>query len=302
MPRNFFVVILIVMLSACNTSAPTAIPTAMPNQISKQTPGAGPVAGIQIVLVQSVITVGQNRFAIGLLDGDSFVKNARLDMTFFNLVNGAKEAGTVGASYRESPDGAAGMYTVEMNFPNAGSWGVAVKGTGSDGKPIDQRASFEVVASSSELAVGQKAPAAKSPTLIEVGGDLKRITSASKPNAAFYQISLDKAIASGKPTLVQFSTPAFCTSRLCGPAYDMLQAVYPGYGDKLNIIHVEVYTDLPNPNLSKPQIAAAMGVWGLKTEPWTYLLDKNGVVVWRAEGLVTADEASAEIDRLLKTQ
>ena len=75
-------------------------------------------------------------------------------MTFFNLANGAKEAGTVTATYRESPDGVAGMYTVEMNFPNAGSWGVAVKGTANDGKPIDQRASFEVVASSSELAVG----------------------------------------------------------------------------------------------------------------------------------------------------
>jgi hypothetical protein len=274
----------------------------MPNQISQQMPGAEPVAGIQIVLVQSVITVGQNRFAVGLLDGDSFVKNARLDMTFFNLANGAKEAGTVAAIYREAPDGAAGMYTVEMNFPNAGSWGVAVKGTGSDGKPIDQRASFEVVTSSSELAVGQKATAAKSRTLVEVGGDLKRITSASKPNSAFYQISLDQALVSGKPTLVQFSTPAFCTSRLCGPAYDVLQAIYPAYSDTLNIIHVEVYTVLPNPNLSKPQIADAMGVWGLKTEPWTYLLDKTGVVVWRAEGLVTADEVSAEIDRTMKTQ
>jgi hypothetical protein len=302
MAKSFFVLILIVMLSACNTVPPTAIPTAMPNQLSQQTPGAVPVVGIQIVLVQSVITVGPNRFAIGLLDGDAFVKNAKLNMTFFNLSNAAKEVGTIEATYRESPDGAAGMYTVEMNFPNAGSWGVAVKGTDSDGKPIDQRASFEVVTSSSELAVGQKAPAAKSRTLVEVGGDMKRITSASKPNSAFYQISLEQALASGKPTLVQFSTPTFCTSRLCGPAYDVLQAVYPRYSDRLNVIHVEVYTDLPNPNLSKPQLAESMAVWGLKTEPWTYLIDKNGVVAWRAEGLVTADEVSAEIDRMLKTQ
>lgn len=302
MARRFFALGLIVILSACDTTpAPTAIPTAMPNQISQQTPGAAPVAGIQIVLVQSVITVGQNRFAIGLLDGDSFVKNARLNMTFFDLTSGTKEVGTIPAVYRESPDGVAGMYAVEMDFPRAGSWGVAVRGTTGDGKPIDQRASFEVVTSSSELAVGQKAPAAKSRTLIEVGGDMKRITSASKPNAAFYQISLDQALVSGKPTLVQFSTPAFCTSRLCGPAYDVLQALYPTYSDKLNFIHIEVYTDLPNPNLSKPQLAEAMGIWGLKTEPWTYLIDKYGVVAWRAEGLVTADEVSAAIDRLLKS-
>ncbi len=126
------------------------------------------------------------------------------------------------------------------------------------------------------------------------------MTSASKPNPDFYRLSLDQALTSGKPTLVLFSTPAFCSSRLCGPVYDVMNQVYPAYADQVNVVHVEVYKDLPNPNLAKPQIADAMIAWGLSTEPWTYLLDKNGVVVWRAEGLVTGDEVKIAIDALLK--
>jgi thiol-disulfide isomerase/thioredoxin len=301
MPKNLVrFSILIFLVSACNTApAPTALPTAQPNQVSQQSPGGA--AGMQVVMVQSVITVGPNRFAIGLLDGDKFVKNAKVTLTFYDLSDGQpKQVGTIPAAYREAPDGFAAMYTVETTFPEAGSWGVAVSGTTSDGQPIDQKVGFDVVSSSPELAVGKKAPAAKTPTLDSVGGDLKELTSAPKPNPAFYRLSLDQALASGKPTLVQFSTPAFCTSRLCGPVYDVIDKVYSAYADKVNFVHIEVYKDLPNPNLSKPQIADAMIAWGLKTEPWTYLLDKNGVVVWRVEGLITTDELQTALDALLK--
>jgi thiol-disulfide isomerase/thioredoxin len=291
---------LILLMVACNAApSPTALPTAQPNQVGQQSPGGS--AGMQVVMVQSVITIGPNRFAIGLLDGDRFVKNAKVTLTFYDLNGGQqKQVGTVPATYREAPDGFAAMYTAEMTFPEAGAWGVSVSGMTSDGQPIDQKVGFDVVSGSPELAVGKKAPSARTPTVDSVGGDLKKLSSAPKPNPAFYRLSLDQALTSGKPTLVQFSTPAFCTSRLCGPVYDVIDKVYPSYAEKVNFVHVEVYKDLPNPNLSKPQIADAMTAWGLKTEPWTYLLDKNGVVVWRVEGLVTTDELQAALDVLLK--
>ncbi len=303
MRREMFValVVLFFVLSGCGSAAPTPLPTAMPNQISKQTPGAAPAAGYQVLLVPTTLTVGSNRFVFGILDGDEFVKNAKLTLTFFDLTGGKQKAtDTMPAVYREAPDGIAAVYTAEVTFPAAGSWGVAIEGTTADGKPIDQKIGFDVSTTSTEVAVGQKPPAARSPTLDSVGGDLKRLTSSSKPNPAFYRLSLDQALTSGKPTVVQFSTPSFCSSRLCGPAYDVLNAVYPAYADKLNFVHIEVYKDLPNPNLSKPQYADAMLAWGLSSEPWTYVLDKNGVVVWRAEGLVTVDELKAAIDNLLK--
>jgi hypothetical protein len=301
MRRATIAVVLVLIVSACGNSMPTMMPTGMPNQISKQTPGGDTPVGYQVVMIQSVITVGSGRFAIGLLSGDTFVKDAKLTLTFYDLTqNMQKEAGTYPAMYREGPDGLVGIYTTEVNFPTAGSWGVAIKGTTADGKPIEQSIGFDVAAKSTEVAIGQKPPAAKSPTLDSVGGDLKRLTSSTNPNQNFYRLSLDQAISNGKPSIVQFSTPSFCSSRLCGPAYDVMNAVFPAYVNKLNFVHIEVYKDLPNPNLSKPQYADAMLAWGLNSEPWTYLLDKNGVVVWRVEGLVTSDELKAVIDNLLK--
>jgi hypothetical protein len=290
-----------VLISACNTPAPTptALPTAIPNQISQQTGSAG---GTGVLMVSTTLIVGPNRFAFGIQDSGNFVKNATLKLTFFDLTGSKQQAiGTVPAIYREGPDGFTGIYTAEVNFGKAGSWGVAILGKTADGKAVDQKVGFDVLEKSTEVAVGQKAPAAKSPTADDVKGDLKKISSAPEPNPAFYKLSLDQAISSSKPTLVLFSTPAFCTSRLCGPAYDVVNSVYPTYADKLNFVHVEVYKDLPNYNPKNPQLADAMGAWGLNSEPWTYLLDKNGVVVWRVEGLVMADEVKTAVDNLLKT-
>jgi len=296
--ETLLIVIVLIAAGGCAPSAPTPIPTAIPNQLV-------PLAsGYQVGIAQDVVTLGLNRFAIGLFNGNALVKNARLTMTFYDLTGKSGDAekpiATLPAVYREAPDGLSAIYTVEMTFNNPGSWGLAVTGNTADGQPIDQKVAFDVVVASTDLAVGKKAPSVRSPTVDSVGGDLKKVTSAPSPNPAFYRLSLDQALANGKPTVVQFSTPAFCTSRLCGPVYQVMNSVYPAYADRLNFVHIEVYKDLPNPDLPHPHLADAMTAWGLTTEPWTYVLDKNGVVTWRVEGLFAADELKAAIDRLLK--
>lgn len=303
MSKNILIIsiIALVLVGCGGAPAPTPLPTAMPNQLSQQSPGTAP-AGYQVVMVQSVITTGPNRFALGILKGDAFVKDAKLTLTFYDLTGREqKAAGTVPATYREGPDGFTGIYTAPMNFTSAGSWGVAVTGSEKDGTPIDQKVGFDVVATSSVLAVGKKAPAVITPTLTSVGGDIKKLTSSTKPNPAFYQVSLDKAITNGLPTVFQISTPAFCSSRLCGPVYDVMSNVATAYSRQVNFVQVEVYKDLPTPNLSKPQYADAFAAFGLESEPWTFVMDKTGTLTWRAEGLIGADELKTEIDRVIGT-
>jgi hypothetical protein len=301
MSKNILIISAVaIMLAGCSSApAPTPLPTGMPNQLAKQTPGTVP-AGYQIVLVQSVITTGPNRFAIGILKGDAFVKDAKLTLTFYDLTRQEpKVVGTTPATYREGPDGFTGIYTAPANFTSAGSWGVAVTGSEKDGSSIDQKAGFDVVASSTVLAIGKKAPSVVTPTLTSVGGDIKKLTSSPTPNPAFYQLSLDKALANGLPTVFQVSTPAFCSSRLCGPVYDVMSNVATAYSRQVNFVQVEVYKDLPNPNLTKPNYADAYTAFGLESEPWTFVMDKTGIVTWRAEGLIGADELKTEIDRVI---
>src|SRR5258708_24507957 len=152
------ITIVAILLAGCSAGGTSAamrtLPTAIPNALDKQPTGAPP-AGIQVLLIQSVVTVGANRFAIGLLSGDSFLKAAKLTFTFYDLTGQfgdiQKPVAILPATYREAPEGLSGIYTTNATFANAGSWGLAIAGTTADGYPINQHVGFDVQASSPAL-------------------------------------------------------------------------------------------------------------------------------------------------------
>ncbi len=149
--------------------------------------------------------------------------------------------------------------------------------------------------------MGQQVPHLDTPTAADVKNDLTRLTSAADPSPAFYQQSLARAITSGRPAVFLLATPAFRPSRLCGPAYEVTSELQKPFGDRLNFVHVEVYTGLPDPSAHNWQLAPAMQAFGLTTEPWLYLIGKDGRVAYRVEGLFTADEVAAHIRTLLNS-
>ncbi len=164
------------------------------------------------------------------------------------------------------------------------------------GSTAVERVAFKVAADSAAVTPGEKAPPIRTPTAAGVGGDLSLLTSATTPDPAFYRLSLDEAIANGKPTVLLFATPAFCQSRLCGPSYEVVEQVQKDFGDRANFIHVEVYAGLPNPAAMNWQVAPAMQAFGLSSEPWVFFIDRIGTVIYRIEGLMTVEE----IERHLK--
>ena len=133
----------------------------------------------------------------------------------------------------------------------------------------------------------------------DVGGNLRMISSAPHPNPAFYHQTLAQALATGKPTMLLFATPLFCQTRLCGPSYDVMDHLQQRYGSALNYVHVEVYTGLPNPAETNWQLDPAMAAFGLQTEPWLFLIDKTGTIVYRVEGLFTEGEIDQHLKPLL---
>jgi glutathione peroxidase-family protein len=50
--------------------------------------------------------------------------------------------------------------------------------------------------------------------------------------------------------------------------------------------------------VAKPQVETARE-WGLKTEPWLFLIDKEGKIANRFEGGLTIDEVEPELLKLL---
>jgi hypothetical protein len=155
---------------------------------------------------------------------------------------------------------------------------------------------FNVLADTSAPALGERAPASPTPTVGEA--PFEQFTTDSDPDPAFYELSLDEAVGNGRKTVVIFSTPAFCQTATCGPLLDIVKGEAPNYPD-VNFVHVEVYTNLTDPDFAPipanlaPSVGAAW--WNLPSEPWVFVVDESGIVQARFEGVMAPEELQAEL-------
>lgn len=315
-PRTVFLILiaLVLVVAACGPSpspdAGEAFATALSNQVEvHQEEPAGEedhdhldsselTGTMQVVLVPTELVLGPNRFAVGLFGSDgTMIHDATVHFHYYDLSD-PQEAVLESESdaYRiQSTEDPTTIYAHERNFDRAGDWGVEVEARLPDGTAARSRVGFQVLADSESLSPGERVPVLRTPTLTDVDQDLSRLTSATEPNPAFYQQSLDWAITSGKPTLLLFATPAFCQTRFCGPAYETVSELQNQYGDQVNFIHIEVFTGLPNPEESGFKLAPSVEVFGLESEPWAFLIDEGGTVVYRVEGLFSSEELERQL-------
>jgi hypothetical protein len=203
------------------------------------------------------------------------------------------------ATKRQTPDGLTTIFTQDRTFERAGDWGVEIQATFRDGSASIKRIGFQVLADSPSPIPGEAAPVVETAVSSDVGDDLSKLSSSLTPNPALYELSLEEAVGNGKPTVLLFATPAFCQTRFCGPAYEITSELQEKYTDQMNFIHVEIYTGLPDPSANNWELAPAMTAFGLSTEPWLFVLDRNGVVVYRVEGLFTVEEIEQHLPALL---
>lgn len=311
--KLFLLLVLVVLLSACSSDA-SGSRTNFNDPLSNRTDEThkeGEVhrhldpedltTQIQIVLVPSEVIQGPNRFAIGIFDqGGSMVHEGQVHLHYYDLNDPANPIFEMEADAHaiHTPDGNVTIFAHEREF-NAGEYGVEVELTQPDGSAALNGIRFMVQPESASIEVGEQAPAVDTPTLASTGNDLSQLASAEKPNPAFYERSLAQAISSGKPTMLLFATPAFCQTRFCGPSYEIFNELHAKYGDKVNFIHVEVFTGLPNPNPNNLQPAPVMLSFGLESEPWVYLIGTDGKVLYRVEGVFTINELESNLQAKL---
>ena len=139
----------------------------------------------------------------------------------------------------------------------------------------------------SALTVGMEAPSLRTKTLADVGGDFSRITSYRYPDERMYQMSLDKAMQTGKPIVLEFATPGHCT--VCDKQLQMLKAVLDKYQDEVIFLHMDQYQN--------PEAFKAFKVVG---DPWTYVLDAKNTVRFKRAGRILYSELDMVVASLLK--
>ncbi len=136
------------------------------------------------------------------------------------------------------------------------------------------------------LLVGQKAPMLRTKTLADVGGDFSKITSYRYPDERMYQYSLDAALKTGKPILLEFATPGHCT--VCDVQLQQLKSLATKYNSKVIFIHMDQYQ---NPE--------AFIAYKVKGDPWTFMIDGKGIVQFKQPGRMLYGELELAIGRAL---
>ena len=267
-------------------------PTAASSTAAADDPAGVP---IQISIAASDLAVGEDRFAFAVLGVDNeLLPDVDATATFFRLEGeSAEETDTVPATYYASRLPEAGTYVALTRFDRAGPWGVQISGTLPDGRAVaPNRVRFEVASRPRSPAVGDMAPPTANRTLATVP-DIAALTSDPMPDPELYAMTVDEAVASGKPTVVVFATPGYCESRICTPVIDEVKAVAAAWRGRVNVIHLEVYKSF-NPLV----LADEMDAWGLETEPWTFVLTGDGHVAARLEGNATQAELVPLLERV----
>jgi len=138
----------------------------------------------------------------------------------------------------------------------------------------------------SKLKIGMIAPSLKTKTLKDVNGDFSRITSYRFPDERMYQVSVDDALKLGKPIILEFATPGHCT--VCDKQLQVIKGLMDVYGDDVLFIHIDQYF---NPE--------AFIAYEVKGDPWTFVIDKTGKVVFRQAGRMLYFELDARIKAII---
>jgi hypothetical protein len=92
-----------------------------------------------------------------------------------------------------------------------------------------------------------------------------------------------------------FATPALCTSATCAPELQAIQQLDSAYGGQANFIHVEIY-QYPFDGV---HTARTVDEWQLPSEPWTFIVDKTGIVRDRFEGAAPIEELEPAVKAVL---
>lgn len=188
---------------------------------------------------------------------------------------------TVAPRYRSKqnsgPGGIKAIYAAQLPIPRAGTFDVLSLTRTSNGL-IGATNEIAVAKSSPIPNVGQRPPAIATDTLATTGGSVWLLTTRQPPEQ-MHGVSFNTVLGK-RPIALLFSTPEFCTSRVCGPVTDVAVELQHEFGNRITFIHEEVYAH----NQPSKGLRTQMKAFHLTTEPWLFTINRHGIIAARLEG------------------
>ena len=137
--------------------------------------------------------------------------------------------------------------------------------------------------------VGDPLPAFDTPTIDNSRG-VDPICTRPEGTCPFHDVTLTKALKSGKPVVYLIGTPAYCETGTCAPGLEALVELSKTIGDAAVFIHADVYVDK-----TATTVAPAVLAYKLAYEPLIYITDAKGVLVNRLDAVFDVTEIGSAL-------
>jgi protein SCO1/2 len=282
------------------TGGPAATPAPVAGPVGTPTPVAGDLS--PLVVSSSIWAGGASPVILTITD----VTGADLDGSVPIRVRLVAPDGT--AAYPEvaatavRPKGSRTVSFVPvLDIPTPGPWRLDV--LAADGRSGSTQ--IQALDPGATASLGQPAPAVATPTLADVGGVARAVTTQLDPDLRFSRTSTADSLAAGKPYVLIVDSARFRVSPACGRALVMARYLLDRWPD-VTFIHLEpfeyqVITDEPvlNGTIENPPLnryARAFGIgpapWPATAMPWIFVVDGKGIVRAKYTGII----GSADVD------
>jgi hypothetical protein len=120
------------------------------------------------------------------------------------------------------------------------------------------------------------------------GDDIHTFCTAYDPDPALHVHTIAEEVAAHKPFILLFGTPAHCTQ--CQTQIDTVRGYRERYKGAFDVIHIDQYKN--------GQVYTQLGVRG---DPWTFLVNADGVIMATLPGVTAYDDLGGEIDKMLQS-
>jgi hypothetical protein len=254
----------------------------------------------------AVFTEGRNRFGFGVftVSTNEQITDAEVAIYAAHGPNGEvqgpfparvesleTEPAFTAKTTADDPDAAKVVYVTDLVFDAPGEWRLIALIRQDADIQATRVPSLVVGRNDAVPAPGEPAPRVHTPTTEDVA-DVAEIDTRVPPSTLHSDDLVD--VLGKEPVVLLFATPALCQSRVCGPVVDVTEQVAHDHQDDAAFIQMEIYEDNdPNKGL-REQVTA----YNLQTEPWLFVIDREGRVDSRIEGAFSVTELEQALDRV----
>jgi hypothetical protein len=182
--------------------------------------------------------------------------------------------------------GSAPYWTFETTIDEPGIYALQVLGGDVDGAALQ-------VLEPENVVVGKPGEALRpfdTPTVDDGRGVDPLCTLLPEP-CPFHEVTLTEALEAGKPVAFLVGTPAHCQTGTCSPALEGLVSLADEYGDRVTMVHAEIFTDD-----TATTVTPLVQFYAMDFEPALFITDADGVIVSRLDAVFNTDEMRAALD------